>query len=90
MEERLVRRCVGVTLSMNTTHQLSEDHCQCEVEEGRDSAVCKYEAEQTPNLLNTFPWITYVVITELIINFIPSLLLIVLNIVMINRFLLIN
>ena len=82
MEEKLVRQCVGI--SLNNSHELSGDYCHCDA--GGDSdLVCKYEAVLTPNLLNTFPWVTYVVLTELLIKVVPAVLLLVLNFLMINR-----
>ena len=82
MEEKIVRRCIAVGL--NNTHELSPDYCQCDTGGGSED-ICKYETVPTPNLISSYPWVTYVILTELIIKVVPSIFLLVLNIRMINK-----
>lgn len=85
LEEDIEPSCIAVTL--NSTASIDEeDECDCSPSEPLDGLKCKWVEVVRQDVRGRFPWITYVVLTELFVKILPSALLLTLNFLMADRF----
>lgn len=84
-EKTITYNCVPVRQTGNNQSLASGVVCDC------GSAVpvgwaCRYEASTQVQIFGTAPWVTYIFLTELMVKVLPSILLLVLNLLMADRF----
>ena len=58
------------------------EDCGCSPEKSLNS-TCGYVSSVRDHLLRTYPWVTFVILTEMLAKILPAILLVVLNILMI-------
>ena len=76
-EKHIVHRCVRVFPVNNVT--LLGGKCQCGGAFSFLGKECRYETEVEKDIVGSYPWIVYTVLSELIMKIIPAILLVVLN-----------
>lgn len=76
-EKHIVHRCVRVNNVNNVT--LLGGKCQCGGAFSFLGKDCRYETEVEKDIVGSYPWIVYTVLSELIMKIIPAVLLVVLN-----------
>ena len=82
-EKKIVNRCVRVNAVNNLT--LLGGKCQCGGAYSFLGTDCRYETETEEEIVGSYPWIVYTVLTELIMKIIPAILLVVLNNIIIRK-----
>ena len=76
-EKHIVHRCVKVSQVNNVT--LLGGKCHCGGAFSFLGKECRYETEVEKDIVGSYPWIVYTVLSELIMKIIPAILLVVLN-----------
>ena len=76
-EKHIVNRCVRVHQVNNVT--LLGGKCQCGGAFSFLGKDCRYETEVEKDIVGSYPWIFFVVLSELIMKIIPAILLVFLN-----------
>ena len=85
LEEGIEPSCIAVTL--NSTASIDEDdECDCSPSEPLDGLKCKWVEVVRPDIRGRYPWVTYVILTELFVKILPAVLLLTLNFLMADRF----
>jgi hypothetical protein len=84
LESHIVSKCLEVTSGNN--HTLLGGVCECGANTAMLGTTCRFEAEENTNVVNTYPWIIYSVLTAMLTKILPSMLMIILNTRMINRY----
>ena len=82
LEEGIEEVCVSI--NQNSSALLNRSECDCGVIPV--GQICKYQNKETDNLRGQYPWTTYVILTEILIKILPSIVLLVLNVLMADRF----
>lgn len=82
-EKKIVNRCVRVNDLNNLT--LLGGKCDCGGAYSFLGTDCRYETETEEEIVGSYPWIVYTVLTELIMKIVPAILLVVLNNIIIRK-----
>jgi hypothetical protein len=84
LEDEIQHVCVAITL--NSTAVITDHECDCGLSAPLAGHMCRYQTAVRDNLRSRYPWVTYVILTELTVKILPSLLLLTLNVLMADRF----
>ena len=79
MEEKIVQECVRISIAVNQTSMQGEE-CECDTNIG----TCRYVAVASEEIQMTFPWVTFVILSEMFVKIIPAIILVILNAVVID------
>ena len=85
LEENIEPSCIAVTLN-STAGIDEEDECDCSPSEPLDGLECKWVEVVRQDVRGRYPWVTYVILTELFVKILPTVLLLALNFLMADRF----
>ena len=85
LEEDIEPSCIAVTLN-STAGINEEDECDCSPSEPLDGLECKWVEVVRQDVRGRYPWVTYVILTELFVKILPAVLLLTLNFLMADRF----
>ena len=73
-------------LTPATNGSLHGESCDCGAHFISIGATCRYISETEDDVVGSFPWITYTVLTEILMKILPSFLLVILNSSIIMKF----
>ena len=85
LEEDIEPSCIAVTLN-STANINEEDECDCSPSEPLDGLECKWVEVVRQDVRGRYPWVTYVILTELFVKILPTVLLLTFNFLMADRF----
>lgn len=82
IEDRILPVCIAI--SLNITGEIEGQECDCVA--APLGHKCMYQTVVRNGMLGGSPWVTYVILTELMLKILPSILLLILNFLMAERY----
>ena len=82
IEDRILPVCIAI--SLNVTGEVDGEECDCVA--APLGHKCMYQTVVRNGMLGGSPWVTYVILTELMLKILPSILLLILNFLMAERY----